>query len=664
MTAVLRSALASFLVFFFFFAASHFVSVTQEFSPATEDWNHRDENKNDAGGVSPRLGDLSYSMDKISAPIVKGYALQVVSWVATRSVLGPPFLRYLLNKNGVKKVRELADQMTGLPTLHAPLYRMTPRERSEHDKIVGEAIDEQTDLSSLVPYVKDLELLERLSEESSSSTILNLHLAYKNDVTTPTKVIQKVLNAIDDLNPIYKPFSAKPQFADIVVSARRSHERYKQGKPLSIFDGVPVAFKDQQAIKGYILSHGSKYRRSKNTDTPQSLSDDLVVKRFRDLGAIILPPTSMTEFGVTPIGYGVQHKGPFNAHNVSHYSGGSSGGSATAVALGICPIAIGYDGGGSVRTPAAFSGVYGMATGYGRFVFGEQKPSTMNKAGVFGNSVVDVMLGYSVLARDVDVSTDVYSIMYDGGNKGLPSAHLQSLLSGGYRSSRYKDLSDVTIGVWYEWIEDASPSVVAATKSTLESLVARGAKVKEFRIPNINLARLSHGLKITAEFAMRWDRAYHDPQSSLEGNTRITIGLGLALGAVEVLAAEKVRSYIFDRVREIFVDGDIDVILTPTTSLTAPVIPEGAMEYGVSNTPLTVELCKYIFLGNLIGLPGMSSPIGVDPGGMPIGGLITSWQWDEDKIFRISRAIEDITHENKTRKHPKDKICLECDERL
>ena len=192
--------------------------------------------------------------------------------------------------------------------------------------------------------------------------------------------------------------------------------------------------------------------------------------------------------------------------------------------------------------------------------------------------------------------------------------------------------------------------------------MAKGAKIKEFRIPNLNMARLAHSIKIATEFAVARDRAYHDRTSNLEPNTRITIGLGLALSAVEIQAADKLRRYLFEYIHDLFVNGNIDVIVTPTVSMSAPIIPEGARDYGASNTPLSVELLKYIFLGNLLGMPGMSNPIGYDEtnAGMPIGGLVTAWQWNEDKIFRISKAIEDDVVQKRIGRDPNDKICLTC----
>ena len=148
-----------------------------------------------------------------------------------------------------------------------------------------------------------------------------------------------------------------------------------------------------------------------NMNNANSTKDDLLVKRFRDLGAIILPPTSMTEGGVTAVGYSTHVRGPFNPYDVGYYSGGSSGGSAVAVALGICPVAIGFDGGGSIRTPASLSGVFGLATGYGRFPLDSHKQGTLIKSGPFARNIADVALAYAVLARD-DRENNFFGEMY------------------------------------------------------------------------------------------------------------------------------------------------------------------------------------------------------------------------------------------------------------
>jgi len=189
-----------------------------------------------------------------------------------------------------------------------------------------------------------------------------------------------------------------------------------------------------------------------NTINANQTVDDLLVARFRELGAIILPPTSMTEGGVTPVGYSTYIQGPFNPYSTDHYSGGSSGGSAVAVALGLCPVAIGFDGGGSIRTPASLSGVLGLATGYGRFPFSSHLQGTLIKAGPFATKIGDLALAYSVLARH-SATHNFFGEMYNG--ECTPDALLNELLE-----SDSKDLKGVTLGVFDEWFNDADEEVV------------------------------------------------------------------------------------------------------------------------------------------------------------------------------------------------------------
>jgi hypothetical protein len=330
------------------------------------------------------LGDTTYGMKPLVAPVVSGTILSVFSYLVTHSPVASTLKRYLLNDNELWKLRELAWQMQSTVPLSHPMHRLPRAAREGHDHNVQEARQNNFDLDSIIPFVKVVE-----NGSIRNSEILKLHRRFNDKMTTPSVVTEMVLAAISQLQPTYKMFSAAPDVEDLKRQAAASTKRYEAGQALSIFDGIPVAFKDMIKVKGYVLTDGSAYYAHRNEP---STEDDFVVSRFRELGAIIMPPTSMVEGGVTPIGYSVNARGPFNPRNSSHYSGGSSGGSAVAVALGIVPVAIGYDGGGSIRTPAALSGVVGLATGYGRCPFSMADAAmtgTNIKSGPFARTVAD-----------------------------------------------------------------------------------------------------------------------------------------------------------------------------------------------------------------------------------------------------------------------------------
>jgi Asp-tRNA(Asn)/Glu-tRNA(Gln) amidotransferase A subunit family amidase len=595
------------------------------------------EQKIDVTKPSVILGDTTYDIEHVKAPVVSGPSLRAFAWLGTETPLGHVIRRFLLLDNGMTKLRELAAQMPETPPLHHPMYRLNPAETAKHAAAEGEGLTSD----SLVPFPPAHALFT-----AETSDVLAMHEAFKassheafkasssSPTVTPTVVASKILAAIPSLQEKYRMFSTHPLVDSIESAAAASTLRYAAGAPLSIWDGVPVAFKDMIPVEGYVMTDGSM----SNTGGRNQTKDDLLVQRFRELGAIVLPPTSMTEGGVTPVGYSTYIRGAFNPYDKDYYSGGSSAGSAVAVALGLCPVAIGFDGGGSIRTPASLSGVLGLATGYGRLPFSSHMQGTLIKAGPFARKMADLVLSYAVMARHTD-EHNFFGEMYNGDK--TPTALLNEFLN-----NDAKDLKGVTMGVFKEWFDDADAEVVQRNRQVLDELVKRGATVKDIRLPNMNTARMSHAIKITSEFAIGWDSAF-SAGADLEPATRITVALGSTSTALEVLAAEKVRRFFFNAFEDIYNSG-VDVIVTPTTGVTAPKIPANFdFATSESNTPLSVDLLKFVFPGNFLGLPGVACPIGFDKdgAGMPMSMLFNGRQWEEDKVLRLSQSVADIVAE-------------------
>eukprot|EP00604_Paraphysomonas_vestita_P000210 CAMPEP_0174824728 /NCGR_PEP_ID=MMETSP1107-20130205/37330_1 /TAXON_ID=36770 /ORGANISM="Paraphysomonas vestita, Strain GFlagA" /LENGTH=210 /DNA_ID=CAMNT_0016053583 /DNA_START=308 /DNA_END=937 /DNA_ORIENTATION=- len=207
----------------------------------------------------------------------------------------------------------------------------------------------------------------------------------------------------------------------------------------------------------------------------------------------------MTEGGVTPLGYNVHYKGPFSPYSHNHYSGGSSSGSAVAVATGIVPIAIGFDGGGSIRIPASMSGVHGLGGTFGRIPFNNRTESTMIKAGPFTTNAFDAGIVYEVIAKPL--KDHFYSDLY-GKNSNLPIPHTHGF-------HNIQDLSDVRIGIYPEWFNDADPKVTEKCNEAILHLKSRGAQIINITIPHLQIMSLSHGIKIISEFALGFDSDYH-----------------------------------------------------------------------------------------------------------------------------------------------------------
>jgi hypothetical protein len=328
------------------------------------------------------LGVGQYDMKALSAPVVKSQLLQIFAWLLTRTRLGPLLRRVLLNGNGIVNVREMA-ALVDLPPMYYPVRRVS--------KALLYAFDEQSaqQLSSLLNSTVD-----SVSMEGHSRSVSDYAKFYAQG-NKPSDVMKALLKTIKEWEGQDFRVFASVIDQDVLEQAYQSDKRHAIGRPLSVFDGVPVAFKDMVSIDKHIMYNGKHPKRG---DWVTSSKDDIMVARFRNLGAIILGSTIMTEGGTSPLGYSSHFKGPFNPYALDRYSGGSSSGSAVAVACGLVPIAIGFDGGGSIRIPAAMSGVHGLAATFSRIPFDKAHESTMIKAGPFANSAHDVALAYAALS--------------------------------------------------------------------------------------------------------------------------------------------------------------------------------------------------------------------------------------------------------------------------
>ena len=204
------------------------------------------------------------------------------------------------------------------------------------------------------------------------------------------------------------------------------------------------------------------------------------------------------------------------------------------------------------------------------------------------------------------------------------------------------------IGFWKEWFEDSVPEVTSACYAALNYLESKGATVVPIEIPHLRYMSLAHAAKITGEFAVKFDDLLHNNPEALEPNTKVTVGVGSSMTALEVLAGERLRAWAFDYVDELMQKENLSCIINPTIAVLPPPLREDARIHGENNNPLTIQLMKYIFLGNYLGLPGWSVNVGYDipqdqegsRNPVPIGLHFLGKHWGEDVLFRLGHALE------------------------
>lgn len=489
-----------------------------------------------------------------------------------------------------------------------------------------------------LPNASDADLL--------GANVMDYARLYRSGAVKPSSAMQRSLAAVKAFELQGQRIFSFIDENDVMRQARASDNRFAQGQPLSIFDGVPISIKDFIHVKGYTILSGKD--PSKNWTSSVAVADDPIVSRFRDLGAIIFGLTVMTEGGMGNFGYNIHYQGCHNPYSSEHFPGGSSSGAVASVASGIVPVAIGVDAGGSIRTPSGLSGVHGLAATYGRV---SASPSLVGrvllKFGPMARTAADLALAHLVLSGPTDISdNDYYRVMYDGNIRGPPPPQLNQF-------SDIDDLRDVRIGVFDEWSKDSSEEVYAANRRALDFFVSRGATLVPITIPHLRWQALSHVLRLNVDFALNWDSIASQRLLDLEPSTRISYGLGSVVSALELAAIDRFRAWSFEYIEDLFKHHNLSAIATPTAPILAPRLTDAEKSFGISDSATSVALLRYVFLSNNLGLPSTSVPIGFgtapDTGAsLPIGMQLVSWHWREDVLLRLAHAVDHGLRSNST----------------
>lgn len=443
---------------------------------------------------------------------------------------------------------------------------------------------------------------------------------------SPLEVAQAYLERVRRLDPGLGAFlSVNPH---LVEEARG----LDPSLPLA---GLVVAVKDNIVTRGMPTTAGS--RLLANFLAPYEAT---AVARLKVLGALVLGKTNLDEFGM---GSSTEHSAFFptkNPHDLSRVPGGSSGGSAAAVAADLAPLALGSDTGGSVRQPAAFCGVYGLKPTYGRVSrFGLiAYASSLDQIGPLARSVRDLALLMDAVA-------------------GLDPLDATSLdLPPRFGEALEEPLPPLRLGVVREGLQGNSPGVERALEEALSVFRQRGFAVKEVSWPSLPLALNAYYILAPAEASSnlaRYDGTLYGVRAEgealwpaveasrarfgLEVKRRVLVGtFVLSSGYYEAYygRAQAFRRRLRAEARALF--QEVDLLLLPTT-------PHPAFPLGARPDPLAMYREDFYTVGaNLVGLPALSFPAGFEEG-LPVGlQLIAPWGEDE-RLLRAALAFEEAT---------------------
>lgn len=451
------------------------------------------------------------------------------------------------------------------------------------------------------------------------------------------QIVARALDAAEELNETLNAFLEIDRRGAEARAAELDQSLGKLPATGPLF-GIPIAIKDNICVRGLQTSCGSRILGDYHPPY-----DATVIERLRAAGAVIIGKTNCDEFAMGSSNENSAYGPVRNPWDTERVPGGSSGGSAAAVAARIVPIALGSDTGGSVRQPAALCGIVGLKPTYGRIsryglvAFG----SSLDQIGIFGLRARDVAKVLSVIAgRDPHDATTADVAVPDYAAQLVPNA------------------KGVRLGVPRALFgEGLDPEVRRAVEGAIEAYRDLGAEIVEVELPHAKYSIACYYIIATAEASSnlaRYDgvrygfraeeadeliemyRRTRDQGFGAEVKRRIMLGtFVLSSGYYEAYyrKAQQVRTLIREDFHRAF--ARCDAIITPTSPTPAFLLGEK------TDDPLKMYLSDiYTCIVNLAGIPGISVPCGLSSSGLPIGMQLVSRHWDESTLLRLAHAYE------------------------
>lgn len=438
------------------------------------------------------------------------------------------------------------------------------------------------------------------------------------EVSIP-ELTQLFYQRIQEFNPKLNAYLALcPDQA--LAAAHQAQAAVQKGQPVGPLHGIPISIKDLELTKGITSTLGSKVFRDRVPDI-----DSVVVERVRQAGAIILGKTNTPEFGQSGTTENELGDACRNPWNTQRTAGGSSGGAAAALASGLCTLATGSDGGGSIRIPASFSGVFGIKPSQGRVPryggYGQPASNQLSQSGPLSRTVADTALLLQVLAgADPRDPTSI---------RDTPDDYMSNLAGGvkGWRIAWSPDFGFAGV----------DPEVAAITEQAAKVFEELGASVEPAELTIEDPFPAFYDLFATGTYTsyghlldQHRDDFTHYVLSTLEYASTLTApDLSRALLRVDELR----------RQMEIFFD-DYDLLLTPTMAVTAFPIGERPASIGGKEVNPFWGYLPFTFPINMTGQTASSVPCGFSSDGMPIGLHIIGPRGAEAKVLQASAAFE------------------------
>lgn len=446
----------------------------------------------------------------------------------------------------------------------------------------------------------------------------------REKAVSPVEVMSSCLGRISSINPRVNAVVTLEEEEALQRQAALAEEQVMAGaESQGVLHGVPLLVKDNVYTRGMRTTMGSKlYEQFVPAE------DAVLVERLKAAGAIVIGKSNLSEFGLLPVTDNILFGSTQNPWDLQRTSGGSSGGSAAAVAVGLVPISTGNDAGGSIRVPASFCGVYGIKPSFGRVPCYPKMPGWENLVheGPITRSVVDAALMLEVMAGPDE--RDRYS---------LPASNNDYLTA----------LEDEVKGMKVACCTDlgytrVDPRVKDTVRSAARIFEKLGAYVEEIVLDLPDMMDVLQAITIVDAVTANEDRLEEWKQLCYP-RFRGIFEQADTYTARDMARMDFQKENLWAGLRGVF--ENFDILLTPTTPVTAfPFVSGGEVGPGEIDGQKVRSLSCLAFtdLFNFTGQPAASIPCGFDSNGLPVGLQVVGRRYDEHAVFKISAAFEQV----------------------
>ncbi len=447
-----------------------------------------------------------------------------------------------------------------------------------------------------------------------SLTASELLRLYRGKAVSPVEVAGAVLRRIEEINPRLNAFNFVAP--DALAAAKESEARWQRGEPKGLLDGVPVSIKDMILAKGWPTLRGSK-----TVDPKGPWNDDApAVARLREAGAVLVGKTTTPEFswkGVTDSPLTGITRNPWNPGKTP---GGSSGGAAAALASGMGPLALGTDGGGSIRIPCSFTGLFGIKPSFGRVPMWPPSPfGTVAHTGPMARSVADAALMLNVIA--LPDARDWLALPHEARDWRLG-------LEDGVRGLRIAFSPDLGYA-------KVDPEVAGLVREAIEVFAHLGATLEEKNPGFENAEPIFRAHWFSGAAFMLKDFAAGKRKLMDPGLVEVA-EQGSKIAPAEIFEAQMRRTALGEHMN--LFHRDYDLLVTPTLAV-------AAFDVGRESPPGNrrwTDWTPFTYPFNLTQQPAASIPCGFTRAGLPVGLHIVGPRYGEALVLRAARAFESV----------------------